>query len=598
MSLQARSSSIQLYITGRPHVQVTVARHIKEKHEIPIVAHDHDIRRFIDLEIGGPNDIEPDAMDEKLRVDIQNKAIESAKGVFLLPVLQVHAILQATTIRRREEALRTLPSDLGDAFAGTMARIEQQPHAQSEQAKKILAWVYLAERPVSVDELLCSLAIEDDDKAFNPRGMPIRSTLINCCHGLAVIDQETSTIRLVHYSFQEYLCRQNQLFGVSKVQWHNRIAWTCLTFLNFPSPPSEDNCMETTIMSYAAAKWGHHLQKSEHLQDVPLELAREYLPQYNDNELRLVASYVHIAAFFGVQALVLHLCLAERDLDLRDIEGQTPLSWAARRGHKVVTKPLIENGVALDSRDHAALSMAAQSRCEAVAELLIGKGAPLNTKNQSGLTPLSLAVLGGFKNIVRLLLDNGAAVEATDRYGRTPLLSAVSSGLEEIVKLLLDKDANVEAFDYKYGRTPLIWAAAEGYEIIARLLIEKGAEVDSIDAGFSWTPFAWAAVNRFEGVSRLLLENGAEMESVEVNGYGRTPLLLALEARNEPIVKLLIGKLAEAESNALRRTELVSCVEEKGLDALIDFLEFTTDYHGHRSKRKPNANDPIHLYFD
>ncbi|KAE8416596.1 ankyrin repeat-containing domain protein [Aspergillus pseudocaelatus] len=634
MSLQARSSSIQLYITGRPHVQVTVARHIKEKHEIPIVAHDHDIRRFIDLEIGGPNDIEPDAMDEKLRVDIQNKVIESAKGVFLLPVLQVHAILQATTIRRREEALRTLPSDLGDAFAGTMARIEQQPHAQSEQAKKILAWVYLAERPVSVDELLCSLAIEDDDKAFNPRGMPIRSTLINCCHGLAVIDQETSTIRLVHYSFQEYLCRQNQLFGVSKVQWHNRIAWTCLTFLNFPSRPSEDNCMETTIMSYAAAKWGHHLQKSEHLQDAPLELAREYLPQYNDNELRLVASYVHIAAFFGVQALVLHLCLAERDLDLRDIEGQTPLSWAARRGHKVVTKPLIENGVALDSRDHAgrtplllalesrheavallliesgaavdaadrfnnvALSMAAQSRCEAVAELLIGKGAPLNTKNQSGLTPLSLAVLGGFKNIVKLLLDNGAAVEATDRYGRTPLLSAVSSGLEEIVKLLLDKDANGGAFDYKYGRTPLIWAAAEGYEIIARLLIEKGAEVDSIDAGFSWTPFAWAAVNRFEGVSRLLLENGAEMESVEVNGYGRTPLLLALEARNEPIVKLLIGKLAEAESNALRRTELVSCVEEKGLDALIDFLEFTTDYHGHRSKRKPNANDPIHLYFD
>ncbi|GAB1195130.1 hypothetical protein APSETT444_004384 [Aspergillus pseudonomiae] len=648
ISLQARSSSVQLYITGRPHVQVQVERHLKEKREILIEAHDDDIRRFIDLEIGGPNDIEPDAMDEKLRMDIQNKVIESAKG------LLVHAILQATTIRRREEALKTLPSDLGDAFAGTMMRIEEQPCAQSEQARKILAWVHLAERPVAIDELLCSLAIEDNDTAFNLRGIPVRSTLINCCHGLVLIDQETSTVRLVHYSFQEYLCQQNQLFGVSKVQWHNQIARTCLTFLSFPSTSSEDNSMTTALMPYAATKWGHHLRKSEHLQDVPLELAREYLrtvsthnraglhllyremyeAQYNDNELCLVASPAHIAAFFGVYALVLHLCLTENEVDPRDIKGQTPLSWAARRGHKVVAKLLIENGAALDSQDdagrtplllaldsrheavallliengaavdaadkfnNAALSMAAQSRCEAVVELLIEKGASMNTKNQSGRTPLSLAVLGGFKEIVKLLLDNGAAVEATDRYGRTPLLFAVSSGLEEIVKLLLDKEVNVEAFDYKYGRTPLIWAAAEGYETIARLLIEKGAEVNSVDSGFSWTPLAWAAVNGFEGISRLLLENGAEMESVEVNGYGRTPLLLALEARNEPIVKLLVGKLAEVESNTLRRTELVLCVEEKGLDALMDLLGFTTDHRGHRSKRKPNANDPIHLYFD
>lgn len=86
MTLQARSSSIQLYITGRPHVRVTVEMHIKEKREIPIVAHDHDIRQFIDYEIGGPNDIEPDAMDEKLRVDIQDKIIESAKGVLVCEV--------------------------------------------------------------------------------------------------------------------------------------------------------------------------------------------------------------------------------------------------------------------------------------------------------------------------------------------------------------------------------------------------------------------------------------------------------------------------------------------------------------------------------
>lgn len=78
--LQGRPS-MQLFITGRPHIRQTVQRYLNQRQEIPIEAHEDDIRQFIDREIGGPNDIEPDAMDEKLRLEIQSKVLASAKGM-------------------------------------------------------------------------------------------------------------------------------------------------------------------------------------------------------------------------------------------------------------------------------------------------------------------------------------------------------------------------------------------------------------------------------------------------------------------------------------------------------------------------------------
>jgi hypothetical protein len=75
--------SMQIFITGRHHVQGTVQDYLTEGQTISIAAHESDIRQFIEHEIGGPNDIEPDAMDERLRKDILEKVVDSAKGVLV-----------------------------------------------------------------------------------------------------------------------------------------------------------------------------------------------------------------------------------------------------------------------------------------------------------------------------------------------------------------------------------------------------------------------------------------------------------------------------------------------------------------------------------
>lgn len=75
--------SMQIFITGRHHVQVTVQEFLTEGQTISIEAHECDIQRFIEHEIGGPNDIEPRAMDERLRKDILEKVVNSAEGVLV-----------------------------------------------------------------------------------------------------------------------------------------------------------------------------------------------------------------------------------------------------------------------------------------------------------------------------------------------------------------------------------------------------------------------------------------------------------------------------------------------------------------------------------
>jgi ankyrin repeat protein len=75
-----------------------------------------------------------------------------------------------------------------------------------------------------------------------------------------------------------------------------------------------------------------------------------------------------------------------RDIDLEDVNGRTPLSLAAEKGHEAVVKLLLANDdVDPDSKDiygRTPLSWAARSGHEAVVRLLLAKGGvDLNTKD-------------------------------------------------------------------------------------------------------------------------------------------------------------------------------------------------------------------------
>jgi ankyrin repeat protein len=68
------------------------------------------------------------------------------------------------------------------------------------------------------------------------------------------------------------------------------------------------------------------------------------------------------------------------------------------------------------------------------------EGADVKSKDSHGRTPLSWAAECGHEAVVELLLEKGADVESKDgEYGQTLLWWAAEKGREAVVKLLVQK---------------------------------------------------------------------------------------------------------------------------------------------------------------
>src|SRR5205807_6142727 len=94
------------------------------------------------------------------------------------------------------------------------------------------------------------------------------------CAGLVTVDEESGTIRLVHYTTQEY-------FERTRIEWfpgaQTDIAMACVTYLSFDTFDSgfcqtdeefESRLELNPLYDYAARNWGHHA----HTVQIELEL--------------------------------------------------------------------------------------------------------------------------------------------------------------------------------------------------------------------------------------------------------------------------------------------------------------------------------------
>lgn len=223
------------------------------------------------------------------------------------------------------------------------------------------------------------------------------------------------------------------------------------------------------------------------------------------------------------------------------MHNETPILWAARTGREAVARLLLEKGANFEANDVyriTPLHLAAAHGHETVARLLLEKGANVEGHDENGNTPLHLAAGNGHETAARLLLEKGANVEANNNYGNTPLHLAASNGHEAIPTLLLNRGANIEAKNDN-GDAPLIHAVAIGHETVARLLLEHGANIEANDEDGNM-PIHWAASNGHEAVSRLLLEKGANIDAK--NKWHLTALRYALVNNHRAVAELLIKK--------------------------------------------------------
>ena len=125
-----------------------------------------------------------------------------------------------------------------------------------------LMWISHAERPLKSDELRHALAVEIGSPNLNVDNIPSLGTLLACCQGLVIVDKEASTIRLVHFTLQEYLRAHPEIFSTA----HSTMAETRLAYLNSPqfkdlSTSTSPDLQSTPFLEYSSLYWGVHAKK-------------------------------------------------------------------------------------------------------------------------------------------------------------------------------------------------------------------------------------------------------------------------------------------------------------------------------------------------
>jgi len=450
---------------------------------------------------------------------------------------------------------------LGDAYGATIERIKAQDGDKSRLGIEALMWVSHAEQPLKAGELCHALAIELGSRDFNVENAPSISKVVSCCQGLIAVDKEASTVRLIHFTLQEYLSAHRDIFS----RPHSAMAEVCLTYMNSERVKALSdglflNLLDMPFLEYCSLYWGVHAKRE--LSDDAKLLALELLREYNDHisavfifqqlgygwyfdDLRF--SGLHCASFFGIAEVAAALielgCIT--GINEEDTAGFTPLGWAAHNGDdKTVNILLGCEEVNPDKPDEyglrTPLSRAAQNGHEEVVKILVGREEVGSDKpDRYCQTPLSYAAENGHQGVAKILLaQEEVNPDRPDFEGRTPLLYAVSGGHEAVVKMLLGRGEVDPDRPGNWGHTPLSCAAGRGHEgVVKTLLVQKEVNPEKPDRK-GRTPLWHAIQNRQEGTVKALLAR-EEVNPNKADNSGETPLMLATGHGDQKMMALL-----------------------------------------------------------
>ncbi len=99
----------------------------------------------------------------------------------------------------------------------------------------------------------------------------------------------------------------------------------------------------------------------------------------------------------------------------------------------------------------------------------------LDVATQEGVTPLHLAAATDQADVIQLLLDRGASINSRTRLGFTALHWAASREALDSMFILLRAGADIEA-TARNGITPLHWAASRDASRAVQMLLDAGAD--------------------------------------------------------------------------------------------------------------------------
>jgi ankyrin repeat protein len=572
--------------------------------------------------------------------EVQATLLERAEGTFLWVGFATYELMQKRTWTEVFDALKTLPSGLPAIYSRMLHQI---PARHRKISSKILQWVTMAFRPLTLLEIALAIGLKSPSSSISLEHA-IMDEVILCGSFLKVHESE---VTLIHQSVRDYLLDETQhtdlvpeTFWIKPNEAHFDMAQTCLRYIQQSILRRESldidklpGLRESPLLRYAALHWLKHAASCS---DLAAELFGSTQSFFTRNHClrdnwwsvhrrcdfnwyfhKETPSLLHMACAMEIVPwvkMIIHenrltgseydKMLLRRFLDQEDRYGRTALQYAAATGNYRLVKLLVQSGanVSAENKSGTALHSAAGSEKGSgeIIKLLLEQGAEIDAPDNNKRTALHVAIWMKNRHTVQILLDRGASLDWVSSKGSTALHIAAGRGCVNTVQLLLDRGASLEQIDFS-GLSAFHIAALSGDVKTVQLLLDRGANPEGADLHGA-TALHGAAERKYVDTVQLLLHTGASLEAVDDQGF--TALHIAARSGEVDTVKLLLDKGADihaitsgGETALHLATEFLPWLPPpSGTLNLVQFLlDRGADKNARDSKGKTAFDDPRYV---
>jgi len=198
--------------------------------------------------------------------------------------------------------------------------------------------------------------------------------------------------------------------------------------------------------------------------------------------------------------------------------NMSPIEHAAGMNSVEIINLLVSKGADLQvpSSRIPLLHRASVSPGVDVLHYLLDRDFDIDVKDNSGRTPLMIAVDFGNLAAARALIMRGADINLANSEGIVPVQIAVKKGSSDLIDLFIAKKANLTVVDGRTGKTMLHEAALRGNSAIVRKLLAAGIPKNVKDKN-GYTALSYALKYGNKTSADILRKAGVENISWETN---------------------------------------------------------------------------------
>ena len=431
--------------------------------------------------------------------------VEKSEGMFLWVILQLKTLCFMKSDYKIKQALHDLPRGLPETYCRILTICGQH---DAGMQKLILEITVAALKPLDIEQLQEAVSVIPGDTDWDPEKLVTNIlTLLDCCGGILVIDEETLEVHLVHYSARQYLLSPQANKNRQGIDID--LAQICLTYLNYEILDSQlVNTKASAQSSITLANAGNIPRDLLESRVLPGRALRQFVMRFfkkttpvrhqmkgaipfpiskveHEQQSRFrfhtyAAEYwfQHFALIMDEDKLAIKLAESIIDRPTTNIrcpgkDDKNVLSWALRKHHLAAVQLLLKSRNCAHLRYEVDFAIAEDLMLDAIARNDILLGTLLIEMSRSSFEFRLVEGHGQLRTKIRSASPEMKELFQQKGFLMTPktLLSASLEGDAKALRRFLAQGYSIDVRD-SLNRTPLAIGAMYGHTEVVRLLLQ------------------------------------------------------------------------------------------------------------------------------